>query len=170
MIIWTCLGSLFLISLWCCLDFCKAWLPFLFSCVQCMTSIFLTMGCIFHFPDWIFSWKCFHVLTNCFKLKKTKQNKSQKRWELQGHLGSPELDHMVMETLQLVLWSAWDRGGCAEGHPSLYFIFLFFFKFICFSWRLITLQYCSGFCHTLTSISHGCEVSVLASQVIKHYW
>ena len=24
-----------------------------------------------------------------------------------------------------------------------------FFKFICFSWRLITLQYCSGFWHTL---------------------
>ena len=24
-----------------------------------------------------------------------------------------------------------------------------------FSWRLITLQYCSGFCHTLKWISHG---------------
>ena len=31
-----------------------------------------------------------------------------------------------------------------------------FFNFIFFiSWRLITLQYCSGFCHTLTWISHG---------------
>ena len=29
----------------------------------------------------------------------------------------------------------------------------FFFPFI--SWRLITLQYCSGFCRTLTGISHG---------------
>ena len=28
--------------------------------------------------------------------------------------------------------------------------------FIFISWRLITLQYCSGFCHTLTWISHGC--------------
>ena len=27
--------------------------------------------------------------------------------------------------------------------------------FIFISWRLITLQYCSGFCHTLTWISHG---------------
>ena len=27
---------------------------------------------------------------------------------------------------------------------------LFFFSFILISWRLITLQYCSGFCHTLT--------------------
>ena len=32
---------------------------------------------------------------------------------------------------------------------------LFFFSFIFISWRLITLQYCSGFCHTMTWISHG---------------
>jgi len=25
-----------------------------------------------------------------------------------------------------------------------------------FNWRLITLQYCSGFCHTLTWVRHGC--------------
>ena len=32
-----------------------------------------------------------------------------------------------------------------------YFIYLFLILFIYFiSWRLITLQYCSGFCHTLT--------------------
>ena len=31
----------------------------------------------------------------------------------------------------------------------------FFFPFIFISWRLITLQYCSGFCHTLTWISHA---------------
>ena len=31
----------------------------------------------------------------------------------------------------------------------------YFFSFIFISWRLITLQYCSGFCHTLTWISHG---------------
>ena len=28
--------------------------------------------------------------------------------------------------------------------------FFFFFSFIYISWRLITLQYCSGFCHALT--------------------
>ena len=32
---------------------------------------------------------------------------------------------------------------------------LFFFKLIYFNWRLITLQYCSGFYYTLTWISHG---------------
>ena len=31
----------------------------------------------------------------------------------------------------------------------------FFFPFIFTSWRLITLQHCSGFCHTLKWISHG---------------
>jgi len=31
-----------------------------------------------------------------------------------------------------------------------------FLKNINFNWRLITLQYCSGFCHTLTWVSHGC--------------
>ena len=31
-----------------------------------------------------------------------------------------------------------------------------FFKLIYFNWRLITSQYCGGFGHTLTWISHGC--------------
>ena len=31
----------------------------------------------------------------------------------------------------------------------------FFFPFIFISWRLITLQHCCGFCHTLKWISHG---------------
>ena len=37
----------------------------------------------------------------------------------------------------------------------LYFFIIFiFFPFIFIHWRLITFQYCSGFCHTLTWISH----------------
>ena len=37
------------------------------------------------------------------------------------------------------------------------FLLSFFLKnIIYFNWSLITLQYCSGFCHTFTSISHGC--------------
>ena len=34
-------------------------------------------------------------------------------------------------------------------------VLIFFPPFIFISWRLITLQYCSGFCHPLTWISHG---------------
>ena len=42
--------------------------------------------------------------------------------------------------------------GYLSIHLGLFFsFFLFIFSFIFISWRLITLQYCSGFCHTLTS-------------------
>ena len=44
------------------------------------------------------------------------------------------------------------QQGCSMG---LIGPFLFFFSFIFISLRLITLQYCSGFCHPLTGISHG---------------
>ena len=41
-------------------------------------------------------------------------------------------------------------------YPQLfYLIFKKIFR-IYFNWRLITLQYCGGFCHTFTWISHGC--------------
>ena len=38
---------------------------------------------------------------------------------------------------------------------SVWLFFQLLFSFIFISWGLITLQYCSGFCHTLTWISHG---------------
>ena len=44
---------------------------------------------------------------------------------------------------------------CLISFLKFQFIYLFIFPFIFISWRLITLQYCSGFCHTLTWISHG---------------
>ena len=40
-----------------------------------------------------------------------------------------------------------------EGWASKNWCFFFFNSFIYFNWRLSTLQYCSGFCHTLTWIS-----------------
>ena len=33
---------------------------------------------------------------------------------------------------------------------DFYLFFLIFIYLVFISWRLITLQYCSGFCHTLT--------------------
>ena len=42
-----------------------------------------------------------------------------------------------------------------KGRKAALFCFVLF-SFIFISWSLITLQYCSGFCHTLTWISHGC--------------
>ena len=55
-------------------------------------------------------------------------------------------------TLLLFRWS----NGCWQ--LDLWSLCLFYFLnlFIYFNWRLITLHYCSGFCHTLTWISRGC--------------
>ena len=44
--------------------------------------------------------------------------------------------------------------GEGNGNPLQYSLFFFNFYFFV-SWRLIALQYCSGFCHTLKWISHG---------------
>ena len=42
------------------------------------------------------------------------------------------------------------------GDPVVKTFFLSLFKIYLFNQRLITLQYCGGFCHTFTWISHGC--------------
>ena len=47
----------------------------------------------------------------------------------------------------LHLW--WEHWG------SINSFFEIFFSLFYISWRLISSQYCSGFCHTLTWISHG---------------
>ena len=53
------------------------------------------------------------------------------------------------------------NSSCHQGLACFFFFFLkqhvlcFFSSFVFISWRLITLQYCSGFCHILTWISHG---------------
>ena len=47
----------------------------------------------------------------------------------------------------------WSDG--TKCHDLCFLNVEFFFPFIFISWRLITLEYCSGFCHTLTWISHG---------------
>ena len=67
--------------------------------------------------------------------------------------------------LKCVLFYRSKVGEVANKDPlGIYlFIYLFlsyryiidFFSFIFISWRLITLQYCSGSCHILTWISHG---------------
>ena len=55
-------------------------------------------------------------------------------------------------------WAASLLRAITLNHLALSWARLFKKKklFIYFNWRLITLQYCSGFCHTLTQISHRC--------------
>ena len=58
---------------------------------------------------------------------------------------SPYLSRQCVDCL--ILWQ--------QCHNFSFFFLPFYFLFFFISWRLITLQYCSGFCHTLTRISHG---------------
>ena len=78
-------------------------------------------------------------------------------------MGLSELRELVMDreawravvhvvTTSLTWLSGWTELAWNVPLVSL----IFFFKFIYFNWRLITLQYCSVFCHTLTWISHEC--------------
>ena len=53
-------------------------------------------------------------------------------------------EHLVKFLFKLVLCF------CCLISFFIYLLISFFFSFIFISWRLITLQYCSGFCHTLT--------------------
>ena len=46
------------------------------------------------------------------------------------------------------------RGHWWRGFPFNKDLFLFFFSFFYFNWRIITLQYCDGFCHTSAWTGH----------------
>ena len=52
-----------------------------------------------------------------------------------------------------VLFFCLSAGNSTKVFYTGFYLFMYL-KFIYFNWRLITLQYCSGFCHTLTWISH----------------
>ena len=68
-------------------------------------------------------------------------------WWAAGHRGRKESGKTEWLILSLPLNSLW--------HEKFFFS-LKKYLFIYFNWRLITLQYCGGFCHTFTWISHGC--------------
>ena len=66
---------------------------------------------------------------------------------------SPFICHEVMGP-DAVIFVIWMLSFFFGGGDLSHFIY-YFFSFIFISWRLITFQFCSGFCHTLTWISHG---------------
>ena len=76
----------------------------------------------------------------------------------------------------LFLWNSCDQTLLTFFPFFLVFriIFLFICMCVCFfpsifiSWRLITLQYCSGFCHTLTWTSHGCTCDPRSQTPFPH--
>ena len=69
---------------------------------------------------------------------------------------SPSLSHCLSICVSVSLFLYYHLS-CHDTYLAkpCHVYFLFFFSFIFISWRLITWQCCSGFCHTLTWISHG---------------
>ena len=70
-----------------------------------------------------------------------------------GPITSWQIDEVKMETVTEFIFlgsKVIADGDCSHTIIIIFIIFIFFI-----SWRLITLLYCSGFCHTLTWISHG---------------
>ena len=63
-----------------------------------------------------------------------------------GIVNKAEVD--VFLELSCIFDDPTDVGNLISGSSAFSFFFIFSCTFI--SWRLITLQYCSGFCHTLT--------------------
>ena len=78
------------------------------------------------------------------------------RFSLHGILQERIMDWAIFPTQGLNLGTSHCRRilHCLSHQRRPGFL-LFFFSFIFISWRLITSQHCSGFCHTLTWISHG---------------
>ena len=61
--------------------------------------------------------------------------------------GYVDITFLLLPFFFLHLW--WEHWGSINSY------FEIFFSLFYISWRLITSQYCSGFCHTLIWISHG---------------
>ena len=82
-----------------------------------------------------------------------------------SHLGNPPLNIDLMHRTWIKIFvkylNIWAPYNQIPDYDLPIFLYnfvencAFFFSFVFISWRLITLQYCSGFCHTLTWISHG---------------
>ena len=82
-----------------------------------------------------------------------------------GHPSAPGPSTCLMHNLFLIVIIEHLPDTCFFFEKFSFLSVIFFFVYLCFfcfvfpfifiSWRLITLQYCSGFCHTLTWISHG---------------
>ena len=88
-------------------------------------------------------------------------NQTQRRCRDQGKLSEADLRRPVALKIPSLLpilwgWGAW--WACAHGSrrtlaDAFSHSFPFLFQF-CFNWRIITVQYCDGFCHTSIWVGH----------------
>ena len=101
-------------------------------------------GNVYHCKLWVLSW---------YQLKKNIRYQQELQLFWIKIRSSVAAEIKIMALLICLLYGIFCRSDCFL--KCIYFFSFFFFSFIFISWRLITLQYCSGFCHTLTWISHG---------------
>ena len=83
--------------------------------------------------------------------------------------------NMSKELMLAALPKVWMKKVTFFFFNNIYLYYLFSFIFI--SWRLITLQYCSGFCHTLTDFGSlwekarvGCSERIVLKQIYCQGW
>ena len=113
---------------------------------------------------WLQTWRCsnaFHVLTHLILMKilwgRSYYNPHltvENKWGTEM-LSNLLRSHSYCNRHHLPKISFFSLGTYPADTSQPLFFFNVFFFFFFISWRLITLQYCSGFCHTLTRISHG---------------
>ena len=53
----------------------------------------------------------------------------------------------------------WEEGALATGPPGKSLVFFFIIIILIFNWKIIALQGCVGFCHTMTSITRKYTIS-----------
>ena len=80
---------------------------------------------------------------SCQLLELGQQETDTDQWEAFGGPGLQEIQRDVG-------LEAEERARIIQLVFVFVLFYFLFFSFIFISWRLITLQHCSGFCHTLT--------------------
>ena len=78
--------------------------------------------------------------------------------ELLYHLISVSVVHQSQSIIgihrSLQFWISFPFRSPQSTEQSSFHCFLFLIQIICFNWRIITVQYCDGFCHISTLMSH----------------
>ena len=71
--------------------------------------------------------------------------------------------HFLCKTLSCFILYSKAKLACY----SRYLLTSYLKKINNLNWRQITLRYCGGFCHTLTSVSHGCTCVPLSQTPLQ---
>ena len=109
------------------------------------------------FPTTSTTWEmftCAVVFPNMYNLSPNmRKRKTNSYWR---NLDSIPDQHFSRSSETREVWETASDQRKQRSYMTTRCNVVFIYLLIYFNWRLITLQYCSGFCHTLTWVSHGC--------------